>query len=152
MATTQNSMDIKASPEKLYKAFTDPKALETWLAPGEMYGKVHDFNLQVGGGYQMSLYYPEADDTSPGKTAAKEDRFHARFLELKPNEKIVQAIKFDTGHPDLSAEMIMETTFVKKAMATTVTILFKNIPSGIRPEDNEAGTRSSLEKLARYVA
>jgi len=32
-----------------------------------------------------------------------------------------------------------------------VTILFENIPPGIRPEDNEAGSRSSLEKLARYV-
>ncbi|KAB2831959.1 MAG: ATPase, partial [Caedimonadaceae bacterium] len=34
---------------------------------------------------------------------------------------------------------------------TTVSILFKNIPSGIRPEDNEAGTRATLDKLALYV-
>jgi len=34
---------------------------------------------------------------------------------------------------------------------TEVTMLFEDIPPGIRPEDNEAGTRSSLEKLARYV-
>jgi hypothetical protein len=34
---------------------------------------------------------------------------------------------------------------------TTVSIFFKDIPSGIRPQDNEAGTRASLEKLARYV-
>jgi hypothetical protein len=27
----------------------------------------------------------------------------------------------------------------------------KNIPQGIRPEDNEAGTISTLEKLADYV-
>ena len=34
---------------------------------------------------------------------------------------------------------------------TDVTIVFENIPPGIRPEDNEEGTRLSLEKLARYV-
>lgn len=34
---------------------------------------------------------------------------------------------------------------------TEVTFLFKNIPEGIKPEDNEAGTISSLEKLAYYV-
>jgi hypothetical protein len=34
---------------------------------------------------------------------------------------------------------------------TTVSILFKDIPPGIRPEDNEAGTRATLERLARYV-
>jgi len=38
-----------------------------------------------------------------------------------------------------------------RAGATEVTIAFENIPQGIRPEDNEAGMRSSLEKLARYV-
>jgi len=32
-----------------------------------------------------------------------------------------------------------------------VTIAFENIPPEIRPEDNGAGTVSSLEKLARYV-
>jgi len=38
-----------------------------------------------------------------------------------------------------------------KGKKTKVTLEFKNIPAGIRPEDNEAGTKSSLEKLARYV-
>jgi hypothetical protein len=47
--------------------------------------------------------------------------------------------------------MIMEVTFEAKNIGTRVTILFKNIPSGIRPEDNEAGTMLTLEKLASYV-
>jgi putative ABC transport system permease protein len=34
---------------------------------------------------------------------------------------------------------------------TNVTIIFKNIPSGIRPEDNEMGAALSLEKLTEYV-
>lgn len=34
---------------------------------------------------------------------------------------------------------------------TIASILFENIPSSIRPEDNEAGTPSTLEKLARYA-
>jgi len=45
----------------------------------------------------------------------------------------------------------MEVTFEAEDGGTSVTIVFKDIPSGIRPEDNEAGTQSSLEKLARYV-
>jgi hypothetical protein len=47
--------------------------------------------------------------------------------------------------------MIMEVTLEPKGKGTEVTFLFKNIPPGIRPEDNEAGTQSTLEKLARYV-
>ena len=45
----------------------------------------------------------------------------------------------------------MEVTFEAEDGGTTVSILFKDIPAGIRPEDNEAGTRSTLEKLVRYV-
>jgi hypothetical protein len=45
----------------------------------------------------------------------------------------------------------MQVTFEDRDGGTVVTILFENLPSGIRPEDNDAGTRSSLEKLARYV-
>ena len=47
--------------------------------------------------------------------------------------------------------MIMEVTLEAEDEGTTVTIIFKNIPPGVRPEDNELGTRESLEKLARYV-
>src|ERR1700704_1575223 len=94
LASTQNSKLIKASPQKLYKAFTDPKSLAVFLAPGEMTGKIHRFDLRVGGGYQMSLFYPQSDKESPGKTSAKEDRFTARFVELIPHKKIVQAINF----------------------------------------------------------
>ena len=99
----------------------------------------------------MSLFYPRSEKESHGKTSEKEDRFTARFLELTPYKKIVQAITFDSSDPAIGGEMIMEVTFEGKDAGTRVTILFKNIPPGIRPEDNEAGTKLSLEKLTRYV-
>lgn len=149
--STQNSKIIKASPETLYKAFTDPKALAVWLAPGEMTGRLHHFDLRVGGGYQMSLFYPQSETASRGKTAAKEDRFTARFVELTPFEKIVQAVNFESDDPAFGGEMIMETRFEPEGDGTKVTLLFKDIPPGIRPEDNETGTKESLNKLARFV-
>lgn len=116
-----------------------------------MTGKIHNFVLKEGGGYQMSLYYPSSDTESPGKTAAKEDRFTSRFIELKPNRKILQAIVFDSKDPAFVGDMLMEVTFEKVNEGTKVTILFTNIPPGIRPEDNEVGTELSLKKLASYV-
>jgi Activator of Hsp90 ATPase homolog 1-like protein len=53
--------------------------------------------------------------------------------------------------PAFSGEMTMVVTFEERDGGTEVTIVFEHIPSGIRPEDNEAGCRSSLEKLARYL-
>ena len=150
-ASTKNTKFIKAAPEALYRAFTDPAALVNWLVPGDMTGKVHNFDESVGGGYQMSLYYPPSEENARGKTEEREDRYTARFVELTPPRRIVEAITFDTDDPAFSGEMIMEVTLEAEGDGTTVSILFKNIPPGIRPEDNEAGTSSSLEKLARYV-
>ena len=99
----------------------------------------------------MSLFYPSSEKASRGKTAEREDRFTARFVELTPPRRIVEAITFDSADPSFSREMIMEVTLDAEDSGTKVTILFKNIPSGIRPEENETGTRLSLEKLAHYV-
>jgi uncharacterized protein YndB with AHSA1/START domain len=150
-ASTRNSKWIKATPEALYGAFTDPAALAVWLAPGDMTGEIHRFDCRVGGGYQMSLYYPSSEKTFRGKTKDREDRYTARFVELTPPSRIVEAITFDAVDAAFSGEMIMVVTFEAEDGGTTVSIVFKDIPSGIRPEDNEAGTQSSLEKLARYV-
>jgi len=150
-ASTRNSKFIKATPEALYRAFTDPTALAAWLAPADMTGEVHSFDYRVGGGYQMSLYYPSSETTFRGKTSEREDRYTARFVELTPPSRIVEAITFDAVDPAFSGEMTMVVTLEAEEGGTTVSILFKDIPSGIRPEDNEAGTQSTLEKLARYV-
>jgi uncharacterized protein YndB with AHSA1/START domain len=116
-----------------------------------MTGEVHRFDGRVGGGYQMSLYYPSSEQTVRGKTSEREDRYTARFVELTPARRIVEAITFEAVDPAFEGEMIMEVTFEAEEGGTTVSIFFKDIPPGIRPEDNEAGTRSTLEKLARYV-
>ena len=149
--SSRTSRVIKAPREALYRAFTDPAALAVWLSPGEMTGKVHEFDARVGGGYRMSLFYPPSEQEYQGKTSEREDRFTARFVELTPPMRIVQAIVFDSEDPAFSGEMTMVVTLDEIEDGTEVTIVFEEIPSGIRPEDNEAGTRSSLEKLARYV-
>ncbi|MDF3026022.1 MAG: hypothetical protein K0S23_329 [Fluviicola sp.] len=150
MASTTNSKIIKASPEKVYNAFTEQKALEFWLAPNKMQGKIHDFDLKVGGGYTMSLFYM---DKTAGKTAENEDRFTAKFVELKPYEKIVQTIEFHSDKSEFGGQMTMEVFLEEKESSSTlVTIVFKNIPDGIDPKDNETGTEESLNKLARYMS
>jgi uncharacterized protein YndB with AHSA1/START domain len=84
---------------KLYRAFTDPAVLTVWLAPGDMTGEVHSFDYRVGGGYQMSLYYPSSEQTFRGKTEDREDRFTARLVELTPPRRIIEAIDLPVLRP-----------------------------------------------------
>src|SRR5260370_30583701 len=93
-ASTQNSKFIKATPEALYRAFTDPAALAVWLAPGDMTGEVHRFDDRVGGGYQMSLYYPPSEKTFRGKTSERADTYTPRVVELTPPRRKCERVTF----------------------------------------------------------
>jgi uncharacterized protein YndB with AHSA1/START domain len=72
-----------------------------------------------------------------------------RFVELTPAHRIVEAVSFVTTDPALLGEMTMTATFEAVSGGTEVTLLFTNLPPGLRAEDNEAGSRLSLEQLAR---
>jgi uncharacterized protein YndB with AHSA1/START domain len=150
-ACTRTSKVIQAPPEALYRAFLDPAALAVWLPPGEMTGEIYAFDARVGGEYRMSLFYPSSEQVHRGKTSEREDSFTARFVELSPPVRIVQAVSFHSADPAFSGEMTLKAIFEVVDGGTEVTIVCTHIPSGIRPEDNEAGSRSSLEKLARYL-
>jgi hypothetical protein len=47
--------------------------------------------------------------------------------------------------------MKMTTRLADADGGTEITILCQDLPSGIRPEDNEEGTRQALQKLAALV-
>lgn len=147
--STRTSRSIRARPEALYAAFTDPAALVEWLPPAEMTGRIHAFDGRVGGGYRMSLFYPETGRTVRGKTAEREDQVEVRFVELSPPRRIVEAVRFVSDDPGFQGEMTMTATFAEVADGTEVTLVFTHLPPGLRPEDNDEGARLSLEQLAR---
>jgi uncharacterized protein YndB with AHSA1/START domain len=148
-ASTRTSRLVGATQDEIYAAFMDPAALVAWLPPGEMTGVIHEFDPRVGGGYRMSLFYPPTERAFRGKTAAGEDMLTVRFVELVPPRKIVETARFHTTDPALLGEMTIVATFEPVPGGTDVTLLCKNLPPGVRPEDNEAGSRLSLEQLAR---
>ena len=148
-ASTRTSRIIKARPEQLYQAFMDPAALVAWLPPAGMTGQIHAFDARVGGGYRMSLFYPPNERSFRGKTSDREDRLDVRFVELAPPRRIVEAVDFVTTDPAFLGEMTILVTFEEVPGGTEVTFLCKNLPPGLRAEDNEAGARLSLDQLAR---
>ena len=97
----------------------------------------------------MSLFYPPTERVFRGKTAEREDMVEVRFLDLAPARCIVEAVRFVTADPALQGEMTMTVTFEEVRGGTEVTLLFENLPPGLRPEDNDAGARLSLDQLAR---
>lgn len=149
--STNVSQFVRAPREQVYRAFSDPKAVETWLAPDTMRGKVHTFDLREGGKFRMSLTYTEPQDAMSGKTSDDTDTSESIFLEIVPNEKMVWLVKFDSDEPGFAGEMRMTWTLKDVVGGTEVAVLSEDIPAGIRLEDNELGSEQSLKKLAAFV-
>ena len=146
---TRTSRIIRAQPEELYAAFLDPAALVDWLPPAAMTGRIHEFDARVGGGYRMSLFYPPGERTFRGKTSDREDMVDVRFVKLEPPRRIVEAVNFVTTDPAFSGEMTLTATFEAVSGGTEVTLMFEDLPPGLRAQDNETGSRLSLEQLSR---
>src|SRR5262245_15583720 len=149
--STLVSRVVDAPPEAVYRAFLDQAAVVAWLPPGSMTGVVHAYDAREGGAFSMSLVYPESERSSRGKTTERTDTFRGRFVELVPNERIVWATRFDSADPSFAGEMTVRWMLEPTGSATKVTVLCENIPLGIRPQDNEAGCRATLEKLAAFL-
>jgi len=142
---------IAATPDIVYAAFMDPAALVQWLPPGEMTGRIHAFDGRIGGGYRMSLYYPSTTTEVLGKTAAQEDLVEVRFTDLVPPRRIAEAVTFTSADPVLQGEMLIEIDIAPASCGTLVTFLCRDLPPGLKPEDNEQGCHQSLDQLAAFL-
>ena len=131
---------LKATPEKVYRAFTEPDAFASWLPPYGFIGRVHEMNVEVGETHKMSF-----QNFSTGNSQS----FGGRYLEVKPNEFLKYTDKFDD--PNLPGEMIVSVWIQKVLVGTEIKILQEGIPSVIPVEMCYLGWQESLQKLARLV-
>ena len=150
-ASTQVSTIIRAPRAVVYRACLDPDALARWRVPDTMSGHVQVFDAREGGAFRMSLTYRDPQQAPGGKTSDDTDTFRGRFLELVPDEKIVEVVEFESPDPRFAGEMTVTTSLSDTADGTEVTVRCQDLPPGIRPEDNALGTKQALRKLATLV-
>ena len=89
--------------------------------------------------------------TAPGKATADSDIVEARFIDIVPGVRVVQAVTFVADDPDLAGTMTMTWEVTATDDGTRVDIRADQVPSGISAEDHAAGLASSLANLAAYV-
>jgi uncharacterized protein YndB with AHSA1/START domain len=130
----------KAPPERVYKAFLDPKAMVKWIAPHGFTAEVHSMSPKVGGSYRMSF-----TNFGTGKSHA----FGGTYLELTPNERLRYTDKFED--PNLPGEMNVTVSLKKVIGGTDVTIVQEGIPAAIPVEMCYLGWQESLSLLAHVV-
>ena len=115
---------LRASPDRIYRAFLDPEAMAKWLPPHGFTAQVHQMDAKVGGSWRMHF-------TNFG--TRKSHSFGGKYLELVPGE--------------------MQTTVTLKstAVGTEMNVTQEGIPAIIPPEACYLGWQESLTLLAQLV-
>jgi uncharacterized protein YndB with AHSA1/START domain len=131
---------LRATPERVYRAFLDADAMAKWLPPHGYTGKVHHLLAEVGGTYKMSFTH---------FASGRSHSFGGTYLELVPNELIRHTDTFDD--PNLPGEMQVTVSLKAVSCGADLSIAQEGIPSVIPLEACYLGWQESLALLASLV-
>lgn len=131
---------LTASPEKVFKAFTDADAMASWLPPYGFVCKVHHMDFKIGGTYNMSF---------TNFTTGHSHSFGGEYVEIIANERIKYTDQFDD--PNLPGQMITTIELKRVICGTELMASQEGIPDAIPVEMCYLGWQESLDKLKRLV-
>jgi uncharacterized protein YndB with AHSA1/START domain len=131
---------LKATPERVYRAFLDADAKAKWLPPYGFTCKVHHMDAEVGGTYKMSF---------TNFTTGHSHSFGGKYRELVPFEKIRYTDSFDD--PNLPGEMQTTVTLRQVSCGTELNVVQEGVPDAIPVEMCYLGWQESLAQLAKLV-
>lgn len=131
---------LKATPDRVYRAFTSAAAWAKWLPPHGFVGTVHEMNARVGGRYRMSF---------TNFTTGHSHSFGGEYLELEPGRRLRYTAAFDD--PNLPGQMQTTVTLREVFCGVEVHIVQEGIPAAIPAEACYLGWQESLQLLAQLV-
>jgi uncharacterized protein YndB with AHSA1/START domain len=142
MAVSTTSRLIKAPRRDVYHIIEDIHTLATCLQPHNTTSRILDFDADSQTLRMEITHAPGADGTR---------RFHLTKTEAHPNKAVVYSSEFETEDDTLAGEMKLHFLLEDAPGGTEVTVRHEGLPERISVEDNEAGTQSSLENVARLL-
>lgn len=132
---------LAAPPAKVFRAFTEPDAMERWFPPNGFTATVHHMEARKGGTFRMSF---------TNFTTGTSHTFGGVFRELVPDEKVVYSEKFESGLP---MDWELQTTVTLKAVScgTELNITQEGDFGDMPTEYCVMGWQQSLNHLATLV-
>ncbi|MFN2506652.1 MAG: SRPBCC family protein [Acidimicrobiales bacterium] len=140
---------IAAPPAQVFAALLDRDALMAWLPPRGMTARFERFDPRPGGSYRLVLTYADASGAS-GKAAPDSDVVEVRYVDIVPDQRVVQAVDFVSDDPAFAGTMTMTWEVTAVEGGTRVDIVADDVPDAISAEDHARGLASSLANLAEY--
>jgi len=135
--------EFDASPEKVFRAHTDPELVVQWLGPRRTEMRIDHYDCRTGGSYR---YLHLSDGNEYG--------FHGCFHEVRPSELIVQTFTFE-GFPDgVALEKLMLEDLGDGRTRLTATSLVDSFDArdAVLSSGMEEGVREGYERLDELLS
>ena len=143
---------IKADPETVFAAWTEPAHLEQWSCPEGLEVSISEVDLTVGGRFTLQMRAPDGathtargvyrEITRPGRLVYTWDWEEEAF---QVGETVV------TEHPE-EGQSLITVSFAPVAGGTEVTMIHSGLPTEKSVTDHEGGWTSCLDKLEKLYA
>jgi uncharacterized protein YndB with AHSA1/START domain len=134
---------VKAPPELVFRAYTEPEFLKHWWGPRFLEMTVCEVDLRVGGTYRFVHRAPDGQEFG----------FHGEYREIEAPHRLVNTFVFD-GAPDHEAldsavfEAVGGGTMVSgRSVHDSVEARDMHVASGM-----EQGMNETYERLDEWVA
>jgi len=129
---------VRASPARVFSAWTDPDQLCRWWGPTGATCPTADVDLRVGGRYRIANRFPD------GKTIWIVGEFEV----VAPPHTLVYTWRLDPGPERIERVTV---TFQPQNDRTEVIVIHERISDAATREQHEQGWTGCLDGLAEYI-
>jgi uncharacterized protein YndB with AHSA1/START domain len=129
-----------ASPEVVYRAWTDPKVIKKWFAPTDLTTPIAEVDLKVGGSYRIGMKSPDGElYVATGI-----------YREIIPNEKLQFTWQWETSPSDPS-DTLVTVEFKKSGKHTRLVFTHENFATEELVKEHREGWEGALSKLSKII-
>lgn len=133
---------FKASPERVYAAWTDPKQLPQWFGPENVKTRGLVADVRVGGEYRWEIVHTDGEEMS----------VYGEYRELVPGRKIAFTWRWDDDEVWAGQLSIVTVELTGRDGGTELHLRHEQLPSDESRERHTQGWESVLDQLEKFVS
>ena len=139
----ETSRVFKATPERLWKAHTDPEQIPKWWGPGDLSTVIEKNEVQVDGAWRYVQTAPDGSVHS----------FHGNYKEVDEPHKLVRTFEYEPMAGHILIETVTFEALDDDTTKMTAQARYDNLEDldGMVGMGMERGQRESFDRLAVLV-
>jgi uncharacterized protein YndB with AHSA1/START domain len=129
---------FNAPREQVFRAWTEPEALERWLKPMDSTTRVSAFDLRVGGSYQFDFH-------------GKDGSFYSvsgHYIEITPPEKLCFTWQAEITDNE---QTLVTLEFIERGSTTEIALTHERLLNEPMLSAHEAGWNWMLDELGTFL-